>query len=89
MRKKSKLTEQDLLEIGFERKDQTAERTGSENDWHYYTLYIADVCLITNDNEDADINGWYVELFDKEGVKFKTNEDTAQLVRLLQANERR
>jgi hypothetical protein len=84
-----KITEQDLLELGFERKDQTAERTGSENDWHYYTLYIADVCLITNDNEDADINGWYVELFDKEGVKFKTNEDTAQLVRLLQANERR
>jgi hypothetical protein len=84
-----KLTEQDLIELGFERKDQTAERTGSENDWHYYTLYIADVCLITNDNEDADINGWYVELFDKEGVKFKTNEDTAQLVRLLQANERR
>jgi hypothetical protein len=87
MRNKSKITEQDLLQLGFERKDQTAERTGSENDWHYYTLYIADVCLITNDNEDADINGWYVELFDKEGVKFETNEDTAQLVHLLKSNQ--
>ena len=82
-----KLTEQDLIEIGFERKDQTAERTGSENDWHYYTIYIADVCLITNDNEHADVNGWFVYIFDKDGVVFKTSEETAQLVQLLQRNQ--
>ena len=87
MRKKSKLTEQDLLEIGFERKDQTSEASGSENDWYYYTLDIADVCLITNDNEHADVNAWFVYIFDKDGVVFKTSEETAQLVRLLKSNQ--
>ena len=82
-----KLTEQHLVALGFERKDQTSEASGSENDWYYYTLDIADVCLITNDNEHADVNAWYVYLFDKDGVVFKTSEETAQLVRLLKSNQ--
>ena len=82
-----KLTEQHLVEIGFERKDQTSEASGSENDWYYYTLDIADVCLITNDNEHADVNAWFVYIFDKDGVVFKTTEDTAQLVHLLKSNQ--
>jgi hypothetical protein len=87
MRKKSKLTEQDLLDLGFEKKSETVESSGSKNDWHYYTLDIADVCLITNDNEHADVNAWFVYIFDKDGVVFKTSEETAQLVQLLQRNQ--
>ena len=82
-----KLTEQHLIEIGFEIKDQTSEASGSENDWYYYTLDIADVCLITNDNEHADVNAWFVYIFDKDGVVFKTSEETAQLVHLLKSNQ--
>ena len=82
-----KLTEQHLVELGFERKDQTSEASGSENDWHYYTLDIADLCLITNDNEHADVNAWFVYIFDKDGVVFKTSEETAQLVHLLKSNQ--
>ena len=82
-----KLTEQHLVALGFERKDQTSEASGSENDWYYYTLDIADVCLITNDNEHADVNAWFVYIFDKDGVVFKTSKETAQLVHLLKSNQ--
>ena len=82
-----KLTELHLVALGFERIQETVESSGSEYDWHYYTLDIGDICLITNDNEHADVNGWLVYIFDKEEVVFKTSEETAQLVHLLKSNQ--
>ena len=87
MRKKSKITEQDLIDLGFEKKSETAESSGSENDWHYYTLDIADMCLISNDNEDAEKDEWAVHIFDDIGIVFRNTEDIAQLVHLLKSNQ--
>jgi hypothetical protein len=87
MRKKSKITEQDLIDLGFEKKSETVESSGSENDWHYYTLDIADMCLISNDNEDAEKDDWLVYIFDDVGIVFRNTEDLAQLVQLLKRNQ--
>ena len=87
MRKKSKITEKDLLELGFERKQETVESSGAKKDWYYYTIDIGDICLITNDNEHANVNSWFVYIFDKEEVVFRNSEDLAQLVQLLQRNQ--
>lgn len=84
---RKKITEEDLLELGFKKQQETVESSGSKYDWHYYTLNIGDICLITNDNEHASVNGWFVYIFDKEEVVFKNTEDTAQLVQLLQRNQ--
>lgn len=81
-----KITEEDLLKLGFQRQQETVESSGSKNDWHYYTLDIADICLITNDNEEAEKEGWFVYIFDHLDIRFTTTEDTAQLVHLLQRN---
>lgn len=83
----NKITEQDLLELGFERAQETVESSGSEYDWHYYTLDIGDICLITNDNEHANVNSWLVYFFDKEEVVFRNTEDLVQLVHLLKRNQ--
>lgn len=82
-----KITEQDLLDLGFERQHETAQSSGSENDWHYYTLDIADICLISNDNEDSETGGWLVYFFDDVGIRFGTTEDLVQLVHLLKRNQ--
>ena len=82
-KKMKKLTEQDLIDLGFERKQETVESSGSKNDWHYYTIDIADMCLISNDNEDAKKEGWLVYVFDHIDIVFRSTEDLAQLVQLL------
>jgi len=87
MRKKSKITEQDLLELEFIKISQTAEATGAKKDWYYYTLDIGDMCLITNDNEDAEKDQWAVYIFDNLEIVFRNSEDLAQLVQLLQRNQ--
>jgi hypothetical protein len=78
-----KITEEDLLKLGFEKQDETA---GSTNDWHYYTLDIGDICLITNDHEEAEINGWFVYIFDYSNVRFQDLQEITILVRLLRRN---
>ena len=82
-----KITEQDLLDLGFEKKSETVESSGSENDWHYYTLDIGDMCLITNDNEDAEKDQWAVYIFDNLEIVFRNSEDLVQLVHLLKRNQ--
>jgi hypothetical protein len=87
MRKKQQITEENLIDLGFNKISQTAEATGAKKDWHYYTLDIGDMCLITNDNEDAEKDEWAVHIFDNVSVVFRNIKDLAQLVRLLQSNQ--
>ena len=82
-----KITEQELIELEFIKIAQTAEATGAKKDWHYYTLDIGDMCLITNDNEDAEKDQWAVYIFDNLEIVFRNSEDLAQLVQLLQRNQ--
>lgn len=82
-----KMTEEDLIELGFTKINQTAEETGAKKDWHYYTLDIGDMCLISNDNEEAEKEGWFVFIFDHLDIRFTTTEDTAQLIHLLKQNQ--
>jgi len=64
------ITEADLLEFGFIKNSETAEATGYENDWHYYTLDIGDVCLITNSSDElTEDGGWTVNLYDYESIR--------------------
>lgn len=81
-----KITEQDLIDLGFERQHEAGDPSVSVNAWHYYTLDIADVCLITNDNEDAETDGWLVYFFDDVGIRFGDLQELTILVRLLKRN---
>ena len=82
-----KITEEDLLKLGFEKQEETAESSGSATDWHYYTLYVGDVCLITNDNEEAETTGWFVYIFDYLNIKFQDLQEITILTRLLKRNK--
>jgi hypothetical protein len=63
------ITEVDLLEFGFKKSSETAEATGCDNDWHYYTLDIGDICLISSSNDELTEDGsWTVYLFDYESI---------------------
>ena len=57
------MKEQTLKDLGFEMQHETAESSGADKDWYYYTMDIGDICLITNDNEEALDNGWEVSIF--------------------------
>jgi len=82
------MTEQDLIELGFEKNDITAEESGYQNDWYYYTYdFVNNLSLISCDNEEAQIKGWYIEVFEAETIQFYTAEDVKKLIDIINKNK--
>jgi len=81
------MKEQDLIDLGFERTDETE---GGGEDYHYYTLDIGNdyvpMCLISNASDEAKENDWTVSIFDYESIEFKDLVELIKLVSLLKNN---
>jgi len=84
------ITEKDLIELGFERNDETAENSGEPYDWYYYTLDMGDIwdkfCLISNSSDEAENDEWTVYIFDSELFKFKDRFQLEKLIEILKYN---
>ena len=80
------MTEEIFEKLGFERVDVSAEEAGHERGFYYYSIDIGDVCLISNDDEDAQVNGWEVYIFDSRTLKIKGSGDLEDLVRIVKLN---
>jgi hypothetical protein len=83
----SLLTEEVLIELGFERIDVSAEESG-DDEYHYFIYELNDdeyddLSIISNDSNDAE-NGLYsVELFNHIGKTYKTKNQVLKLINLL------
>jgi len=64
------IKEKDLIELGFERQNGTPKIPGLDYDWHYYTLNIEDLCLISDANDKVKNDSWKVYIFDYDLFKF-------------------
>jgi len=80
------MTEKDIIDLGFEIQHETAESSGAKEDWHYYILNIGDICLITNDNDEAIEEGWYVSIFDFPSCVIKSHLDLKTLINIIKSN---
>ena len=81
------MKEQDLIDLGFERNDISAEESG-DIPFYYYTYNITDeICLISSDDGEAKKDGWRVELFDYENIEFRNTEDLKTLIDIIEKNK--
>ena len=76
-----------LEELGFIKEESFDTSDNDTPDFYYYVLDIGGVCLITNDSDDAEENGWYVELFEGD-IRFTDIEQLQELITLLKKNLR-
>lgn len=82
------MKEKELIALGFERTDVTAEESGYETDWYYYTYTLGNgsICLISNDNTEIEKDEWYVEIFEDETIRFTNSSDVMALIDLINKN---
>jgi len=57
------MKEQNLINLGFKKNTETPESSGSTTTWHYYTLQIGDITLISNASDEISKDGWEVHIF--------------------------
>jgi len=72
-----------FIELGFEKPIVTAEESGSPNDWHYYSLDIGNLCLLTSSSDEIVDGNWYCYFFESDDFKIDNEEDLRDLVRIL------
>ena len=83
-----KITEKDLKDLGFECIVVPPEESGDDNEWHYYSLDILSVPLITPTSDDIKNDEWYVEFFESHPpVKIQKKEQLTRLIYLLKEIE--
>ena len=80
------MTEEIFQQLGFERNDVPIKESGCDFDFHYYTLDIGDICLISNSDDVAKEEGWECAIFDSMTLKIKGEGDLKDLVRILRNN---
>ena len=77
------MKEKELIALGFNRRDVTAEESGEENDWHYYEINFGDghLGLISSSNDEVENGEWSVEIFETTpAIKFKDAKKLSNLI---------
>lgn len=65
------MKEKELVDLGFRRRNVSAEESGYDNDWYYYEydFNISNVCLITQANEEVKGDEWTIEIFEPKRIQ--------------------
>ena len=78
-----------LENLGFQRTLVPMEESGDDRDFYYYSLNIGDITLMSNDDEQAEKEGWKVIIFDYPSVEISDYNDLAALINILESNNKK
>jgi len=81
------MKEQDLIDLGFQRKDISVEESGDKPYFYFTYNFTDEFCLISSDNNEAKKNGWFVEIFDYYDIKFSDKEEVKNLIEIIERNK--
>jgi len=80
------MKEQEIIDLGFEIQRETIESSGSDKDWHFYTLDLEDICLITNTDDEAAGDNWEVSIFNFNFFLIKNINELRSLISIIKNN---
>lgn len=65
------MKEKELVDLGFRRRNVSAEESGYDNDWYYYEydFNTSNISLITQANEEVKGDEWTIEIFEPKRIQ--------------------
>lgn len=85
------MTEQDLVTLGFERVNVSADESGDDTPFHYYTWYPyedAYLSMLSYSNDEVVNGNWKVILADDMNIVFDDVDDVRMIMDVLKRNVR-
>lgn len=79
------MTEQQLIDFGFERNDETIESSGAPYNWYYYSLDLGGLTFLSNSSDEWESEGISVEIMETE-IRFTTSEALYDIINVVEAN---
>jgi hypothetical protein len=80
------MVEEVFKKLGFIINNETVESSGSETDWHYYTLDIGDICVMSNASDETEDDDWYATIFEACSFRITDETDLSNLIEILRKN---
>ena len=82
------MKEKELIILGFNRRDVTAEESGYDADWYYYEKVFGNcnLGLISPSNDEVENDEWYVETFNDNTIRFTKSSDVMAFIDLINRN---
>lgn len=82
------MTAQNLEALGFTRVDVTAEESGYERDWYYFTYDFGNgaLSLISSDDSESADDSWHVEVFEDQSIRFTDMRELSSFIELVERN---
>jgi hypothetical protein len=83
------MTEQDLIDLGFEKTDliDLGLEGINEDTFYYYALdLVRGLELISNDSDDLVDGKWYVELYEADRIRFVDKENLEEFITIVKRN---
>lgn len=83
------MKEQDLVDLGFDRIDISAEESGDEAYRYYDYMFNEDFSLISCASNEVAVDGgsWFVEMFNHWDIRFYDKEDVKSLIKIINRNK--
>ena len=78
------IREEQLLEFGFSKEVVTADESGMDYDWYYYSYRVGNLDFISSESDTAEkYNGaWTVQILEG-GIEFTDFEDLKNVIDIL------
>ena len=77
------MSEQDLIDLGFELIQESKEAWGSDSDFHYYSLDLGGITLISKGSDEWENDSIYVNIMESD-ITFRGSGDLWDFIEILQ-----
>jgi hypothetical protein len=86
--KNNQIKGNDLIKLGFKKEIEHASIEPEENGFHYYSFVVGGKCLLISNSNDERKNGegYTVEFFEREEVKFNDLNQLKQLIEIIRSS---
>lgn len=83
-----RMTEKDLIKLGFDRFDETPESSGSTEPWYYYSKDVGKVGFLSNDSDSDEVKqgNWSVDVLEGD-ITFTKASELKTVIALLEKNK--
>lgn len=78
------MTEQQLIDAGFEKQTANHMETGNGHDYYYYLLDLCEgICLVSTDSDEVVDGNWFIKSFDIPALKIESPDHLAEFLELV------
>lgn len=81
------MTEQDLIDLGFEKVEVPKKDSGMDNDYYFYSHFGTGIEFFSNCNDEILSDDWYVSILEDDLWKIYSKTEIKLIIDIINKNK--